>query len=138
MAFVPSVLGVHIFQHQCVGCEEGETIARIITTLHTHDHACEDCSCENACTSCSHEQGKHIHHNTDTDTCKHQFKKASFEGQTQVADFKFIAEVIDLFHSTTVVADLLVTVNGSTLLFADVIQNIPDEPSPAMNCVFRL
>ena len=138
MAILPSILGVHIFQHHCYGCDEDETITRIITTSHNHNHACEDCSCDKACHSCIEATGKHVHHHETDGACKHEFKKASLEGKITSGKYKIKVAAIDLFLQSTIVADLVSDNNTPKQLLFDVIQNIPDEPSPEMNCVFLL
>ncbi len=138
MAVLPSILGVHIFQHHCYGCDEDETITRIITTSHDHHHACADCSCEKACHSCSEANDNHSHHQETDGACKHEFKKASLEAKITSGKFKIKAASIDLFLQSTIVAELVSDIKTPKQLQFDVIQNIPDEPSPEMNCVFLL
>lgn len=138
MAILPSILGVHIFQHHCYGCEEDETITRIITTAHTHHHACSDCTCDKACQSCTETTGKHVHHHANEGTCKHQFKKAPLEGQTTSIKYKIEAASIDLLLHTAIIAEMVSENKISSHQQFDVIQKIPDEPSPEMNCVFLL
>jgi len=82
LAIMPSIFGIHIFQHQCNGCDENETITRIITTMHSHEHACNDCSCEQVCTSCETHANElpQTHHHEHEGACKHQFKKGAYDG----------------------------------------------------------
>ncbi|MBK3517411.1 hypothetical protein [Carboxylicivirga marina] len=138
VAILPSILGVHIFQHHCTGCDEDETITRIITTMHDHEHACSDCTCEHACQSCAEEVGNHVHHLPEDGACKHEFKKASFDAQTTAAKIKFEASAVDLLFNNNLYADVLSELDKPLRLHYDVIQKIPDEPSPEMNCVFLL
>lgn len=139
VAILPSVLGVHIFQHHCNGCDEDETITRIITTAHTHHHTCDNCSCANsACQSCQELSGQHVHNQHQDESCQHQFKKASIEGQTAQVKFKIEAASVDLFSHTTLVSHWASDITLPTQLYLDVLQKIPDEPSPELNCVFLL
>ena len=133
MAILPSILGVHIFHHQCNGCEENETFTRIITTAHSHDHACSECECDQVCTSCK----EHNHHSHD-EACQHQFKKASFDGKTTVAKFKFQAEVIELLDYNHLLADVVTINRIPSYIVDDAILKVPDDPSPEENCVFLL
>ncbi|MCT4644116.1 MAG: hypothetical protein N4A74_03950 [Carboxylicivirga sp.] len=132
VAILPSILGVHIFHHHCFGCEEDEAYARIITTSHSHEHACSDCECNEVCESCQ------THSHCHGATCEHQFKKASFDGKTPIVKYKFQANVIELFFSDNLMADVETINQLPTRLVYDAILKIPDDPSPEENCVFLL
>ncbi len=133
---LPSVLGVHVFHHHCNGCEENETIARMLTTIHSHDHDCPACTCQVASQSSQEGVSHDIqHHDSD---CKHDFKKAAFEGQRADLKYKWQAEVIALNHFSWLPTDLLRGQFTPQKNFCYVILKIPDETSPEMNCVFLL
>ncbi len=139
LAILPSVLGVHIFQHHCSACNEDETIARIITTTHSHEHDCASCSCASNCQSCHDEAGRHIHHHTsERGGCKHDFKKASLEAQTNAVKIRVEATSFDLLFHAGLYTEVYSFDHRPRNIDYDVILKIPDEPSPEKNCVFLL
>lgn len=139
LAILPSLLGVHIFQHHCTGCNQDETIARIITTMHSHEHDCTSCSCASTCQSCHNEVGKHIHHQASGEgSCQHDFKKASFEAQTNTVSFRIEATSLDLLFHAGFYTEVQLSYINTHKDNCNVIHKIPDEPSPQMNCVFLL
>ncbi|MBR8537172.1 hypothetical protein KDU71_16500 [Carboxylicivirga sediminis] len=139
MAVLPSVLGVHIFQHHCNGCDENETITRIITTVHSHDHACSDCSCAHQCMTCQEETGQHVHHHASEEgSCKHDFKKASLLAKTNIGQIRFEAAALEVLFHEKFYAELKVSSYKTAKNHYNVIQKVSNEPSPEMNCVFLL
>ncbi|GEM_PF-4677026 len=135
LSILPSIFGIHVFKHYCLGCNEDEIITTVITTAHSHQHDCCDCNSEQPCKSCSEHNASHSH--DEDSTCQHQFKKADFEGKTPVVSFQFVAANIELFWNTFFANDYLIP-NNNTKQYCSVIQKIPDEPSPELNCVFLL
>ncbi len=138
MAMLPSMFGVHIFRHHCLGCNENETVTRIFTTVHSHEHSCAGCTGEGCSHSCGEKTGNNTHQQTHDNSCKHDFKKASFEGQIAVVKFKLEADAIDLLFCNVLQTEVLVNNYQPPKQFSNVILNIPDEPSPEKNCVFLL
>jgi len=136
MAILPSMIGVHVFKHFCHGCHENSVVTTLITTTHSHSHDCSACLCSGACQDCHDESGRHVHHGENN--CKHQFAKVDFEGQTAQINFAFIAVEFDLLYSSELIAEMLSDYTNDKYRFLNVIQNIPDEPSPEKNCVFLL
>lgn len=136
LAMLPSVLGVHVFHHHCGGCNENETIARMLTTIHSHAHNCVDCTCHAQCQSCEealgHTQDEH------NNACQHDFKRATLEGKIAALKFKFQAETILLLYNSCFQSVLIDKEFKPQKDFCNVILNIPDEPSSEKNCVFLL
>lgn len=137
VSLLPSLIGVHVFEHYCSGCDKSDTVTTLITTVHDHHSSCSSCSYDEVCHSYSHETGRHIHHEADDD-CKHHFEIVNYDGQTVLAPFNFKATNFDLLYSTCLLNNFLSVNTNLRKGFVNVIQNIPDEPSSEMNCVFLL
>lgn len=136
-AILPAMLGVHVFQSYCGGCNEVDVVTSIIATSHSHHHDCESCTCNVDCHACCDTEESHSH-DEGCDSCEHQFKKADFEAQISFNHFVLNVVDIDLLYASYVLNDELANAYLLKNKFSNVILNIPDEPSPEMNCVFLL
>jgi len=136
LAILPSIIGVHVFKHFCNGCSHNDIVATFITTEHTHSHDCADCSCNEECHDYQDELGLRAHH--DENSCDHQFKRMSIEGQIADVSFKFKAADIDLYDFTNLHVDLQCDNSLQKKWLFHIIRKVPDKPLPETNCVFLL
>ncbi len=136
-AILPSIIGINIFQHHCMSCNESELIATIASVSHEHEHDdCGSCHPEKGEKSCCNSQSE----SSEKDKCcTEEYRRVEVEANVASPQFVFKAaqvELIGLCKELIVPTDDLFL--QSKRYFTNTVLKIPDEPSLEENCVFLL
>ena len=128
LASLPYILGLHIFQYNCLDCDWKETVARIVTVVKSQAHVCESCPVENGRKLCQKEE---------KNTCKHEFNKVDFNARPAADNGKIKTSVYKLFFHFKIFKTFL-SEHKSSKIYSYVIQYLPDKSLPKLNCTFLL
>lgn len=129
MAILPYILGLYMFQHHCLDCNENETFARIVAAIQSHSQVCQ---------SCSAEYGKQVCRKTEDEACKYQLSKIDFNGRTTLDKVKIKVSAYDLLSHFTLFSNPFSEHSCFSKFYSNVIQFITDKPSAEWNCIFLL
>jgi hypothetical protein len=129
MASLPYILGLPLFQHNCLDCSGKDTITDIVKAVYSNGHHCQYCSAESF---------KWVCDETEDEPCKNQFYKVYFNRQIAVNKVTIKAATVALFSQITFYSNPFSKHSISSKHYSDVSQYIPDKPLSEWNCVFLL
>lgn len=129
MASLPYILGLPLFQHNCLDCSGKETITDMVKAVYFNGHHCQSCSAESLNRVCD---------KTEDESCKNQFYKVYFNRPIGADEVRIKATAVSLFSQITLYISPVSEHSISSKYYSDVSQYIPDKPVSVWNCVFLL
>lgn len=136
LAVMPSFVGINVFRHACIVCNESETSTSFVEVVEDSHHSeCGSC--------CSLDTKQFIHQaGSSSDqikpgTCSHEFERLEVQKSLLSAQFQLRVPQIQLFMLKPGLLHLSkCSIEPAHKYIASTSLYVPDEPSLVANCVF--